>query len=103
VEIERKPFVGARRYQRRSQMTLANAVYALEELAQGRIPDHRRALLGLNALDPLLLEPGREAELDDAAAALELVIAVETLAVSTDARTRAVEMAAAVRRLIPRD
>ncbi len=81
-------------------MTLANAVYALEELSQGRIPDPSRASRGLKALDPFLLEPGCEQDLHDAAALLELLVATGTASILAVARSRAAAMAAAVRRLM---
>ncbi|MDQ2733533.1 MAG: hypothetical protein M3Y55_00770 [Pseudomonadota bacterium] len=81
-------------------MTLANAVYALEELSQGRIPDSNRALRGMKALDPFLLKPGCAQDLHDAAAILELLVATSTASISASARSRAAAMAVAVRRLI---
>jgi hypothetical protein len=82
-------------------MSLADVVYALEELAEGRIPAADRALRGLNALDPYLLQGGREQDLHDAASLLELLVATGgTASMLTEARSRAAAMAAAVRRLI---
>ena len=82
-------------------MSLANAVYALEELAEGRIPDQDRVLRGLNALDPFLLQSGRDQDLHDAASMLELLLATGGAAsMLTEARSRAAAMAAAVRRLM---
>lgn len=82
-------------------MSLANAVFALEELAEGRIPDQDRVLRGLNALDPFLLQSGRDQALHDAASMPEIRLATGgTASMLTEARARAAAMAAAVRRLM---
>ena len=82
-------------------MTLDNAVYALEELAAGRIPDQYRALRGLNALDPILLRSGCEQDVYEAAELLELLVATGGNAeMLREYRTRAAAMAAAVRHFI---
>lgn len=83
-------------------MSLANAAYALDELANGRIPDQDCALRGLEALDSLLLQGGRDQALHDAAAFLELLVATGgTASMPTEARQRAAEMADAVRQVMP--
>ncbi len=82
-------------------MSLADAAYALDELAGGRIPDQIRAMRGLEALDPLLLQGGRDQALHDAAATLELFVATGgTASMLAEARARAGEMAAAVRQVM---
>jgi hypothetical protein len=57
-------------------------------------------VLGLQALDPLLLQGNREQALHDAAATLELFIATGGMvSIFADARVRAAAMAAALRRV----
>ena len=82
-------------------MGLEDAVYALDELAAGRVIDLGRAMQGLLAVDLLLLAGGREQALHDAAATLELLVATGgTVSLFVSARARASLMAAAVRRAI---
>ncbi len=84
-------------------MSLADAAYALDELAGGRVSDQTRAMRGLAALHTLPLQDRCEPALRDAAATLELFVATGGM-VSTfaEARARAKSMAAAVRRVIAR-
>ena len=80
-------------------MSLADAAFCLDELAAGRVPDMEQALQGLLSLDPLILGAKCEHALMDAAATLELLVATGgTVDLFTSGRTRAIEMAAAVRR-----
>lgn len=80
-------------------MSLADAANALDDLASGQLPSQKNVLLGLNALDSLLLQGGREQALYDAAAALELFVAAGGMASRTaEGRVRYGLMAAAVRR-----
>lgn len=58
-------------------------------------------MCGLEVLDPLLLQGGREQALFDAAATLELFVATGgTVSMLAEARRRAAEMADAVRRVM---
>jgi len=83
-------------------MSLADAAKALDDLASGQLPSQKNVLLGLNALDTVLLQGGCEQALSDAAAALELFVAAGGMASrSAEGRARYGLMAAAVRRAMP--
>ncbi len=85
-------------------MSLSDATYALDELAAGRLPELERAYRGLEALDPLLLQGGREQALHEASAILELLVATGgSVSMLIEARRRAGEMSDAVRRLTTDD
>ncbi len=82
-------------------MSLADAAYALDELAAGRMPDQTRVIRGLEALDSLLLQSGREQALYDAAAILELFVSTGgTISPFEETRVRTVAVADAVRRVM---
>lgn len=82
-------------------MSLVDAAYALDELAGGRMPDQARAVNGLRALDPLLLQ-GSDPELHDAAAMLEAFLATSMIALTVWGRSRAAQLAEAGRRSVAR-
>ena len=80
-------------------MSLADAARSLDNLASGHQPKQKLVLLGLSALDTVLLQGGREQALQDAAAALELYVGAGGMANrSAEARARYGVLAAAVRR-----
>ena len=82
-------------------MSLDDAAYALDELAAGRTPVQSRAVFGLHALNRLILAGDREQALRDAAATLELHIATRgRISIFAGARSRAAEMAAAIRQYL---
>ncbi len=84
-------------------MTLTNAADALDELAAGRIPDPKRISLGVFALDPLLAQADCDPALVEDAATLELFLAQGIAPYhSADRRTRASQLAAAVREAVKR-
>ena len=82
-------------------MSLTDAAYALDELAAGRTPAQSRAVRGLHALDELILQGGCEQALRDAAATLELYVATGgVISIFAGARSRAAEMAVAIRQFL---
>ncbi len=82
-------------------MSLADAAHALDELAAGQTPDPALAMRGLEAIDPLLLQGGRDQALRDAADLLELVVVRDgSLVTLAETRDRAAVMANAVRQVM---
>ncbi len=82
-------------------MSLADAAHALDELAAGQIPDQARGMRGLEALDPMLLQGGRDQALRGAADLLELVVVRDgSLVTLAETRDRAAVMANAVRQVM---
>ncbi len=82
-------------------MSLADAAHALDELAAGQIPDQALAMRGLEAIDPLLLQGGREQSLHDAADLLKLIVVRDgSLVTLAETRARAAAMANAVRQVM---
>ncbi len=82
-------------------MPLIDAATCLDDLANGRLPNHEHAMRGVDALDVLLLRGRYEPDLHEAAATLELIVATDGLmGAFAHVRPRAAAMAAAVRRAI---
>ncbi len=83
----------------RVSMSLLDTVYALEELAAGRIPATSRVVLGILALDHVLRPSAYDQDLLEAGATLELFLARGgTPARSAKGRARAAVLAAAARK-----
>jgi hypothetical protein len=77
-------------------MTVADAAYALAEIAAGRTPERSRLLAGALVLDTLRLRGGASQDVLDAAAGLELVATGGVLDLDERGRTRAAHLADAV-------
>ena len=82
-------------------MSLANALYALLELAEGRAPDPGIVSVGLYSLDVYLLHANADQLVKEASATLELYLVTGMVSLFADARARIAAMAAAVQRLMP--
>jgi hypothetical protein len=78
-------------------MSLADAAYALEELAAGRAPDRARLLAGALALDTLALRGATDHDLLDAAAGLKIQATDSALDLDEAGRRRATQLAERVR------
>lgn len=80
-------------------MTLLDAALALDDLAAGRVPDRPRLLAGALALDTLRLKGAADRDLLDAGAGLQILATGGVLDLDTQGRSRAAQLAAAIRRL----
>ena len=78
-------------------MSLIDAAYALDEQAAGRMPDHRRLLLGALALDTLMNRGCADRDIRDAAAGLKYLAEGGTLDLDESGRQRAGYLANRVR------
>ena len=84
-------------------MTLRNAVHALNELSAGQEPDSVRVVLAVRALDAQLGSKGRDLDLVEAAATLNLFLAQGIGPYHAEARrSRAKYLAEAVQQEISR-
>ncbi len=77
-------------------MTVADAIYALGEIAAGRRPEQSRLLAGALALDTIRLRGAASRDVLDAAAGLELVATGGELDLDERGRIRAAHLANAV-------
>jgi hypothetical protein len=78
-------------------MSLADAVYALEEQAAGRVPDRARLLAGALALDTLAQRGIADRDILDAAAGLSSQATGCTMNLDDAGRRRAAQLAERVR------
>jgi hypothetical protein len=74
-------------------MAIADAVFALNEIAAGRTPDRSRLVAGALALDTIRLRGGASQDVLDAAAGLELLATGGTLDLDAQGRIRAAHLA----------
>ena len=86
-------------YDIRQSMCLADAADALDELADGRRPDGKCAMRGLEALNALLPTSG-EPDLSEAAAVLDVFLATGMITFGVRGKSRKRALAAAVRRAL---
>ena len=77
-------------------VTVADAIYALAEIAAGRTPERSRLLAGALALDTIRLRGGASQDVLDAAAGLELMATGGELDLDERGRIRAAHLADAV-------
>jgi len=77
-------------------VTVADAVYALDEIAAGRTPERSRLLAGALALDTISLRGDASRDVLDAAAGLELLATGRELELDEAGRKRAAHLAKAV-------
>lgn len=77
-------------------MSLADAIYALTEIAAGRTPEQSRLVAGALALDTIGLRGGASQDVLDAAAGLNLMATGGTLDLDAQGRGRAKHLADAV-------